>query len=49
MTWAKAHRPGYPDKPQLMERSEGFVAVETSAKDALRILCAACRVSVVTR
>lgn len=49
VAWGRPNNPSYPDKLQLLELSEGFVAVEISAKDALRILCGACRVPVVMR
>jgi hypothetical protein len=48
VTWDDTGRPGYPAKPQLIELTAGFVAVEVSAKEPLRIFCGTCRVTVET-
>ena len=44
VTWDMTDKSAYPGKLQLGELSEGFVAVESSAKAPLRVLCAACRI-----
>jgi hypothetical protein len=43
--WDDAGRPGYPAKRELIELSAGFVAVDVSAKEPLRILCGTCRIA----
>lgn len=44
VTWEQAPAPGQPARAQLKDLSAGFVSVETSMKEAPRILCDACRI-----